>query len=199
MGKDCLHWIRIRDLYGLMGSEGVCDMTEDSQVQTQEAPVQVQKKPESDFRIPDIPGGLPQILKGTTEKKWPTQTGLIAEEKLVPQLGTDPEHISQTNRFDGLILSNLNPVEVAWTTLASMIPRAYGGQFYEKVVNTYLRGKRSQHGWTSKNIISVTGNLRGIPGPVEIARKPNVLARNIWDRDWKERALEEGKEVVAEK
>lgn len=152
----------------------------------------------TDYVIPEVPGGLPQIIKGETEKKWPSQTGLIAEEKLVPQLGTNPEHIAQTNKFDDLILSNLNPTEVAWTTLSHMIPKTHGGDFFQGIAEIYLRSKRSQHGWTSNNIIKVTGNLRGIPGPTEIARKPNILARNLWARDWKEEAVEEGKAVVQE-
>jgi len=136
------------------------------------------------------------LLSGS--KKYPDHPGLIAEERLVPQLGTSPQYISENNEYDHRILSYLNATEVAWTTLAELIPDYAGGRLFRRLAYIYKMNKRSQGGWTSQNILKALGNLRGIPAPKEIARKPNILARNLWNRDWKEKAIEEGKEVVQE-
>jgi hypothetical protein len=143
-----------------------------------------------------IPGADKLIESSKKEKKWPGQAGLIAEEKLSPQIGSSPAHMTKTQEYDIRILTNLNPLEVAWITFAHQMPDHAGGRIFKEFAGTYMYLKRSQAGWTTKNILTALANLRGAQQPRDIARKPNILSRNITNRDWKEKAVEEGKEIV---
>jgi len=155
-------------------------------------------KPQMQTQLAPSSGYAGIVIKRAQEKKYPTQPGMIAEETLVPQLATFPDTISETGRYDDRILSKINKMEALWMSIIELIPAHGGGRMWRKFGFMYRMMKRSEGGWTSQNIIKALGSLRGTPTQREIARKPNVLARNLWNRDWKEKAVEEGKDVVQE-
>lgn len=159
-----------------------------------------QKENESLKKVdPQSVSGFPGILiSKAMEKKYPEHPGMIAEEILSPQLGTFPDIMAETFRYDDRILSKINSLEALWMSIVQLIPEYGGGLMWKRFAHEYRMLKRSEGGWGTQNIIKALGNLRGVSGPMEIARKPNIFARNLWSRDWRERATEEGKEFVQE-
>ena len=152
--------------------------------------------PPGEMDLPSISEYARIIGGARTQKKWPTHPGMIAEEVLTPQIGTFPDIITETGRYDDRILSRINSIEALWMSIVELIPEYGGGRMWKKFGYVYRMLKRSEGGWTTQNIIKALGNLRGSPMHREIARKPNILARNLWNRDWREKATEEGKEVI---
>lgn len=144
----------------------------------------------------EISGYPGMVISKAMEKKYPEHPGIIAEEVLVPQLGTFPDIMAETFRYDDRILTKLNPMEALWMSIVELVPDYGGGLIWKRFAHEYRMLKRSQGGWNTSNILKALGNLRGTPGPSEIARKPNALARNLWNRDWKEKAIEQGKDVI---
>lgn len=168
-----------------------------------------QEERQSRPSAPIMPGGgpfisgpeniLPAILsRSAMEKKFPEHPGIIAEEKLAPQLGTDPGRMQETNLYDIRILTKLNPMEILWTSLVSTVDDWSGGKAWRQFAEEYMYHKRSEGGWNTQNIIKALGSLRGVSGSRAVARKPNVLARNLWRREWKEEAIEKGEDIAQE-
>lgn len=157
-----------------------------------------QRSPQATILPSTPPGEIPPFIATTMEKKYPQHPGLIAEEILSPQLATDPAFMMRRNEYDIRILTKLNSMEVLWNSIVNIIPDEAGGRAWKRFADEYKYHKRSEAGWNTQNILKALANVRGISAPREIVRKPNLLARNVWNRDWKERAAEEGKEVVQE-
>ena len=139
---------------------------------------------------------FPGILqRSALEKKFPEHPGMIAEEKLAPQLGTDPHRMQRTNLYDIRILTKLNPMEILWNSIVNCVDDWSGGKAWREFADQYKYHKRSEGGWNTQNIIKALGSLRGVGGSPSVARKPNIIARNLWRRDWRAEAMEEGKEI----
>lgn len=145
------------------------------------------------------PGGL-DVIRGENQKKYPSRPGIIAEEKLAPQLASSPDRMMDEGGFDDRILSNLTGPAVAWISIAEIIPDHSGGRFWRRLTKSWKYNVRSEGGWTTKNILKAIGSLGGTPPRPDVARKPNVFSRNLpgFSRDWKDRARQEGKELPEE-
>ncbi len=124
---------------------------------------------------------------------FPSQPGIIAEEKIAPQIGTDPQHMIETNEYDDRIFSNLNDLEILAHSLIETIPAKSGGRAYQKFAYMHRKLKRSKSGWNMNSVLRALAFIRGVEPRDEVARKPNVIARNLWDRSWRAKAMEDGK------
>lgn len=69
-------------------------------------------------------------------------------------------------------------------------------RFYEEFTDHYLRSKHSVDGHGLNMIRDIASFLGSGGGKNKIVKRPNVLARNLWDRDWERRAESEGADVV---
>lgn len=68
-------------------------------------------------------------------------------------------------------------------------------RYYEWIMDWELASSVSIGGLGRKQIIQTIEASAGVHVP-EIASQPNIFSRNIWKRDWKARAMREGKVPV---
>jgi len=72
-----------------------------------------------------------------------------------------------------------------------------GIRFWRNVVDWELNSTPSIGGLRARQVIQAIAAEQGVgKGVLEVAERPNVLARNISQRNWKERATKEGKVVA---
>lgn len=120
---------------------------------------------------------------------------ITAEATLGPQMGTDTVDMVQ-GRYDPLILSKLGDLAKYWISYFNLVPNHRGGNFYRKFCAQYLKVARSEEGWQQNQMIRFTAGAKGAPTVGELMKKPNILVRNLTNRDWQKKAEEEGKVVV---
>ena len=110
------------------------------------------------------------------------------------QLGSDDDDL-----FDGKVnvmrLSKISELEAFCFPYISQIPGYRGGNAARKYVHMKLNMNMSIHGWRSQLINAFVGATRGVPS-IELARKPGWFGRNFNNRNWKDKAEEEGKDVI---
>ena len=117
------------------------------------------------------------------------------ESPLAGQLGTDIMDL-KTGKTDMRRLSKIGPLDKAWIAYFLMLESEEGGDFATKFCNNYLNLAVSEEGWRVNKMIQMEGAQQGVGVPTELVKKPNVLARNITQRDWKKKAEEDGKVIV---
>lgn len=112
---------------------------------------------------------------------------------LVPQMGSDQKTIEA-----GLIDQRKFAVitEGEQVALAHFSYRAEydDNRYFGHLVGWILNSSPSLGGLGRRQTISLTAAASGSGRP-DTAKKPNVLARNIWNRNWKQKAEAEGKEA----
>lgn len=121
------------------------------------------------------------------------QGSVIVAKLLAGNLGTAPE-ISQEMRIDERKMAVLNDY-----TLTSYNYLSYRGEvdkirFWKHFVDYELVGSQAIGGLARRQILTAIANSSGAQ-TLEKAQKPNVIARNFWNRGWKEKASSEGKVV----
>lgn len=139
--------------------------------------------------IPIIPYSRPSPQKSSSE----TGSVIVAKE-LAGQLGSDPRHLGQ-QLIDERKLAVLN--EYTATALGYF---AYRGdvdkqRFWNHIVGWELVSSQAIDGRGRRDILTALANTSGIQTH-EVARKPDILSRNITKRDWKQKAEASGKTVV---
>lgn len=110
---------------------------------------------------------------------------------LAEQLGTAPEMKAQM-RIDERKMAVLTP-----GTLSALSHFSYrhvydGIRYWGHITEWELVGSQGVGGLGRRHILQALANTSGVQS-IEKAKKPNALARNIWDRDWKQSAEKEGK------
>lgn len=135
-----------------------------------------------------MPSQRPQPQK--TEKK---EGNVVVAEKLAEQLGTSPELKSQM-RIDERKMAVLED-----GTLAALSHFSYRFvydkvRYWGHITEWWLTGSQGRGGLARKHILQALANTSGIQS-VDKARKPNVIARSLWDRNWKEKAEASGQVV----
>lgn len=116
---------------------------------------------------------------------------VIVAKALAEQLGTSPELKSQM-RIDERKMAVLDP-----RTLAALSHFSYRFvydeiRYWGHVTEWWLTGSQGIGGLGRRHILQALANTSGIQS-VDKAKKPNAIARNLWDRDWKEKAEAQGK------
>lgn len=139
----------------------------------------------SQFPMPNIRPQPPQASK--------EQGNVIVAKSLAEQLGTSPELKSEM-RIDERKMSVLSD-----TTLAALSHFSYrhvydGVRYWGHITEWWLTGSQGIGGLGRRHILQALANSSGVQ-TVDKAKKPNAIARNVWDRDWKNKAEQEGKVV----
>ena len=125
--------------------------------------------------------------------KLQKDAGYIVAEKLAPQLGADPEILAQ-GRWDERKNSVLTAREVM--ALAHFSYRFVYDKvrYHGHLVDWILVGNQGVGGLGRRHFLQAIASASG-SHQVATANKPNVLSRNLWDRDWKDKATAQGKVV----
>jgi hypothetical protein len=118
---------------------------------------------------------------------------VIVAKALAEQLGTSPE-IKGDMRIDERKMAVLTD-----NTLASLSHFSYrfiydGVRYWGHITEWWLTGSQGIGGMGRRHILQALANTSGIQ-VMDKAEKPNAVARNIWDRNWKKKAESEGKVV----
>lgn len=139
--------------------------------------------------IPVVPYSRPAPAKAANETG-----GVIVAKTLAPQLLSDSRHLGQ-----GIIDERKTAVlnEYTATALGHFSYRAEVDhvRYWGHVVGWELVASQGIDGRGRRDALTALANASGVASS-EIARAPNLLARSIWQRDWKEKAQAEGKTVV---
>jgi len=118
---------------------------------------------------------------------------VIVAKALAEQLGTSPELKAQM-RIDERKMGVLDD-----GTLAALSHFSYR-YVYDKVrywghiTEWWLTGSQGIGGLGRRHILQAMANISGVQS-IEKAKQPNAIARNLWDRNWKQKAETEGKYV----
>lgn len=136
---------------------------------------------------------VPQSFRPHPQKPVKEDGSVIVAKGLAEQLGTAPE-IKAQMRIDERKLAVLTPA-----TLSALSHFAFrhvydGIRYWGHTVEWELVGSQGVGGLGRRHILTAIANSSGTQA-IEKAQKPNALARNIWDRDWKKKAEKEGKLV----
>lgn len=123
------------------------------------------------------------------ENKLPTLA-----QTLGPQFGSSSKVLAEGDRDITIF---------AYTSLGEIIALAhllYRGEvdknrYYNFFAKKYLALTQSVEGRGSKRAIDGIAAESGSQSP-SFTNKPNIVARNVWKRDWREKAEREGKTVV---
>jgi hypothetical protein len=134
------------------------------------------------------PGGRPQPDKNKNE-----QGSVIVAKHLAPQLGSDPDHLAE-GRWDERKLAVLTEEDVAAMSHFSYRYVYDGIRYWGHTVEWWLIGTQGVNGRGRSDILKVIGAATGVQSR-EIVQKPGVLARNLFNRDWRQKADAQGQEV----
>jgi len=145
----------------------------------------VQKKEGSSFPMP--------ANRPLPPSKMKKEGNVVVAEKLCEQLGTAPELKAQM-RIDERKMAVLQD-----GTLASLSHFSYRFvydkvRYWGHITEWWLTGSQGLGGLGRRHILQALANTSGIQS-VDKAKQPNAIARNVWDRDWKNKAEQEGKVV----
>lgn len=118
---------------------------------------------------------------------------VIVAKELAGQLGTSPEMKAQM-RIDERKMAVLDD-----GTLAALSHFSYRYvydqvRYWGHITEWWLTGSQGIGGLGRRHILQAMANISGVQS-VEKAKQPNIIARSLWDRNWKQKAESEGKVV----
>lgn len=127
------------------------------------------------------------------EKK--EESGVVVVGKaLAPQLGSDQAHLVH-QKIDQRKLAVLD--ETVQAALGYFTYRGQKINFWNHVVDWELNSSPSIGGLGRRQLIQmVNAAAGGGRSSLDVAERPNFLARNITERNWKEKAAKQGKAIV---
>lgn len=128
------------------------------------------------------------------DKAKPKTAGAIIAEDLAGQLGSSPKYLG-AQEIDERKLAVLNDYTQA--ALGYFQYRGAKGKvrFFNFLVDWELVSSQGINGLARSHILKAIAAGAGIAG-TEVAHKPNLIARNVWNREWKEKSVREGKTIV---
>ena len=115
---------------------------------------------------------------------------------LAPQMGSDPKHLGK-QEIDQRKFAVLN--EACQAALGHFYYRAKVDKvrYFDYMLDWELNTTPSIGGLRARQIIQSVAAAAGVgKGVLEVAERPNVLSRNITQRNWREKAAKEGKVVA---
>jgi len=131
------------------------------------------------------------------QEKPPEDPVVTVAKALAPQMGSDPKHLAK-QEIDQRKFAVLN--EPCQAAMGHFYYRAEVDKirYFNYMLQWELNTSPSIGGLGRRQIIQETAAAAGVgKGVLDVAERPNLLARNISQRNWKEKATREGK-VVAE-
>lgn len=122
------------------------------------------------------------------------ETGsVIVAKALAAQLASNLNFL-----FQGLIderkLAVLDELEITALNHFQYRNEIDGIRYWGYVVDGERVGSQGKDGIGRRHILTALANTSGVQA-IEKAKPPNLIARNIWDRNWKEKATISGKAV----
>lgn len=132
--------------------------------------------------------------KRRREVQQPPSAGTVVAQQLVPQMGSDNIHLVKQviDQRKFAVLSEATQAALGYFQYRAVVDHM---RFWDHVVEWELNTTPSIGGLGRRQVIQTIQAASG-GRPVEVAEKPNILARNITNRQWKEKAAREGKMVV---
>lgn len=120
--------------------------------------------------------------------------GTVVAQALVPQMGSDNIHLVKQviDQRKFAVLSEPTQAALGYFAYRAEVDHI---RFWDHVVKWELNTTPSIGGLGRRQVIQTIQAASG-GRPVEVAERPNVLSRNITNRNWKEKAAKEGKMVV---
>lgn len=141
-----------------------------------------------------LAAGLPLSPGQRGPKEQAQQSGsVVVALKLASQLASSPEFLVR-QMIDERKLAVLN--DLVATALNYFSFRGYvdGVRFYQWVVDAELVTSQAIDGLARRHILRAIEASSGSQ-VTEVAKKPGILERNLWGRDWKRKAERSGKYV----
>ncbi len=141
-----------------------------------------------------LAGGLPLAPGQRGPKEQAIQSGsVVVALKLASQLASSPEFLVR-QMIDERKLAVLN--DLVATALNYFSFRGYvdGVRFYQWVVDAELVTSQAIDGLARRHILRAIEASSGSQ-VTEVAKKPGILERNIWNRTWKRKAERSGQMV----
>lgn len=142
--------------------------------------------------------------KGETSEEPATTVA----KALAPQMGSDPKHLGkqEIDQRKFAVLNEYTQAALAYfnwrgggqpyKTRKGEIKTRRGIRFWRNLVDWELNTSPSLGGLGRRQVIQTVAAAAGVgKGVLEVAERPNVLSRNITQRNWKEKATKEGKVV----
>lgn len=135
-----------------------------------------------------------QPLTRPSQQKPSQETGsVIVAKALAAQLASSPEFLysmlideRKLAVLDELVVTALNHFEYR-----NQVDKI---RYWGFVVDGERVGSQGVGGIGRRHILTALANTSGIQA-IDKADKPNVVARNLWNRDWKDKAAAQGKIV----
>jgi len=148
----------------------------------------VQKAQGTSFPMPTVRPQPPQRVK--------EEGSVIVAKELAGQMGTSPELRAQM-RIDERKFAVLDD-----GTLAALSHFSYRYvydqvRYWGHITEWWLTGSQGIGGLARKHVLQLMANSSGIQ-TLDKAKKPNVIARSLWDRNWKQKAEAQGQVVEDE-
>lgn len=135
-----------------------------------------------------MPAARPQAPQKVKE-----EGNVIVAKALAEQMGSSPE-IKANMRIDERKFAVLQD-----GTLAALSHFSYrnvydGIRYWGHVCEWWLTGSQGLGGLARRHVLQALANTSGVQ-QIEKTKKPNVIARTLWKRDYKEKAAMRGEEV----
>jgi len=141
---------------------------------------------------------MQDIAKRLPTSIYPSSVGGNAIEQqiinLVMQMGSDDKTLGQ-GRIDMRKFSHINELQQVALGHFKYRGEVDGIRYFNRFVTWILNSAASINGLRARQIIQIVAAHSGTPKP-EFVSKPNILARNLWNKKWREEAEREGKVVV---
>lgn len=125
------------------------------------------------------------------------EDGVVTVAKsLAPQMGSDPKHLSkqEIDQRKFAVLNELSQAAMAHFNYRAEVDEV---RYFKHMLDWELNTTPSIGGLARRQVIQTVAAAAGVgKGVMDVAERPNILARNITRRNWKEDATKEGKVVV---
>ena len=130
------------------------------------------------------------------KEETPEDPVVTVAKALAPQMGSDPKHLSK-QEIDQRKFAVLNEPCQAAMGHFSYRAKVDKIRYFEEMLEWELSTTPSIGGLGRRQVIQTVAAAAGVgKGVLDVAEKPNILARNLTQRDWKEKAAKEGKVTV---
>ena len=136
----------------------------------------------------------PFVQKTVPQQAREQSGSAVVSASLAPQLGSSPKILSRQS-IDERKMAVLN--ELTQTSLGYFNYRGHVDKvrFFRWISEWELISSQAVNGLARRHILQAISAASGVT-VTEVAGQPNMLARNLWARNWKEKAVRDGKVVV---
>lgn len=140
------------------------------------------------------PGGIPQKTAPIATRDESGSS--VVAKSLAPQLGSSPRILGkhQIDERKMAVLNDMTQTALGYFAYRGKVDKV---RFYRWISGWELVSSQAVGGLARRHILQAISASSGVT-VAEVAGRPNILARNISNRNWKQNAIREGKVVVDE-